>query len=64
MQIEQRIDLGAALRTLTDRQRAALYAVEVLGYSQEDVGDALGISQQAVARMNARSLCKLRAYCA
>ena len=58
MQIETRIDLARALSTLTDRQRAVLYAWAVLGYTQREIAKVLGISQQRVHQelQNAKNL--------
>jgi len=60
MQIEQRIDLKAALSTLTDRQRAVLYASKVLGVSQQEIAEAMGIQQPAVCKYLQRILQTLR----
>ena len=48
--IDEQLDVVAALRELTPRQRAALVLTEVLGYTSEEAGAALGISAGTRAR--------------
>ena len=44
---ELRLDLEAALRRLTPRQAVALGAW-LAGYTQQEIGDACGVSQVAI----------------
>ena len=46
--IDLRVDLETAAARLTRKQRLALW-LWVLGYTQEDIGDALGVGQPAIA---------------
>ena len=54
-----KIDLDAALSSLTERQREVvlLYAD---GYTQREIGGMLEISHQSVSRILSRAGCKLR----
>jgi RNA polymerase sigma factor (sigma-70 family) len=53
-QAEQRMDILAALARLTVRQRAALVLVDVVGYTSEEAGAALGIRPSTVRVLAAR----------
>jgi len=57
---DTRIDLRRALPCLTEKQAEAL-GLWIEGYSQREVGERLGVSQQAVARLIARGLSAIRA---
>jgi len=46
--IDMRVDLERVAARLTRKQRLALW-LWVLGYTQEDIGDALGVGQPAIA---------------
>jgi RNA polymerase sigma-70 factor (ECF subfamily) len=59
-QIDEQQDVVAALRELTPRQRAALVLTEVLGYTSEEAGAALGISAGTVRGLASRGRSALR----
>ena len=54
--VDLRIDVGKLLRGLAPRQRAVLHLTEVEGYSDREIGEALGISSSSVRvhRLRAR----------
>ena len=54
-----RLDLEAALLLLTPRQAEALGAW-LAGYTQREIGDACGVSQQAIGRIIERAVNRLR----
>ena len=56
---DSRLDVDAALRTLTPPQRAALVLVDMLGYSVADASAILGISEGTVKSRCARGRAKL-----
>jgi RNA polymerase sigma-70 factor (ECF subfamily) len=53
-------DLWAALMALDPRSRAALILTTLDGYSQEDVGDLLGVPRGTVASWLSRARERLR----
>lgn len=59
----QRVDLLAALEKLTPRQRQAV-ELFAQGYTQEEIGQALGIKQPSVLRLIRRAAAKMRRLCA
>jgi len=46
--VDLRIDVGRLLRSLAPRQRAVLHLTAVEGYSDREIGEALGISSSSV----------------
>ena len=56
---ELRLDLEVALRQLTPKQTEALGAW-LAGYTQQEIGDACGVSQQAIGRTIERAVNRLR----
>lgn len=52
--IDLRVDLEEAAARLTRKQRVALW-LWLLGYTQEDIGARLGVTQQAVSRLVIRA---------
>ena len=52
---ELRLDLEAALRQLTPKQAEALGAW-LAGYTQQEIGDACGVSQRAIGRRIERAI--------
>jgi RNA polymerase sigma-70 factor (ECF subfamily) len=59
---DTRLDVQAALRTLSPPQRAALILVDMLGYPVSDAADILGVSEGTVKSRCARSRAKLLPY--
>jgi RNA polymerase sigma factor (sigma-70 family) len=59
-EIDERQDVIAALRELTPRQRAALVLTEVLDYTSEEAGRALGVSAGTVRGLASRARSALR----
>lgn len=59
-EIDEQLDVVAALRELTPRQRAALVLTEVLGYTSEEAGAALGISAGTVRGLASRGRSTIR----
>jgi RNA polymerase sigma-70 factor (ECF subfamily) len=57
---EQRDDVRAALATLPDRQRQALALCDMEGCSYAQVGEALGLKENAVAQLVFRARGRLR----
>jgi len=47
--VEQAIDLNAAIAQLTERQREVALLV-AQGYTQEEIGERLGIAQRVVSQ--------------
>jgi RNA polymerase sigma-70 factor, ECF subfamily len=58
--IDLQQDLGAALAELTPRQRAALVLLDVLEFSSEEAGRALGVTAGTVRGMASRARETLR----
>lgn len=54
-QAEQRLAILQAMRALTPRQRAAIVATEVLGYSSEEAARLLGVRASTVRVLAARA---------
>ena len=52
---ETRLDIEAAIEGLTDKQREALL-LWLEGYTQEEIGERLGITHQAVSRLTERAV--------
>ena len=61
MDQDTRIDLQAAMATLTDKQRDAL-ELWVQGYTQEQIGEMLGIRQQPAGRRVERAIERMREF--
>jgi RNA polymerase sigma factor (sigma-70 family) len=59
-EIDERQDVVAALRELTPRQRAAVMLIDVLDYSSEDAGKALGVTAGTVRGLASRGRETLR----
>ena len=57
--IDGRMDIRDALSQLTDKQREAL-ALWVEGYTQEEIGEALGITQRNAGRRIERAIARIR----
>ncbi len=55
-----RLDIQAALRRLTDRQRTAL-VLRAHGYKLHEIGAALGTKKAAVCRLLGRAYERIRA---
>lgn len=60
-EIDEQQDLVAALADLTPRQRAALVLLDVLDYSSEEAGRALGVKPATVRGLASRAREALRA---
>lgn len=60
-EIDEQQDLVAALADLTPRQRAALVLLDVLDYSSEEAGRALGVKPGTVRGLASRAREALRA---
>ena len=56
---ETRIDLEAAANSLTDKQRQAL-AMWLEGYTQEEIGEELGVWHQQVSSRIDRAIGRLQ----
>jgi len=59
-EIDEQQDVVAALAQLTPRQRAALVLTDVLDYSSEEAGRALGVSAGTVRGLASRARENLR----
>lgn len=59
-EIDDQQDLVAALARIAPRQRAALVLIDVLGYSSEEAGQALGIRAGSVRGLASRAREALR----
>ncbi len=58
--IDEQQDVVAALRVLSPRQRAAVVLLDVLDYSSEDAGQALGVTAGTVRGLASRARDTLR----
>ncbi|HZE50127.1 MAG TPA: SigB/SigF/SigG family RNA polymerase sigma factor [Jatrophihabitantaceae bacterium] len=58
--VEQRAVLRPAIDALTDREREVLLLRFIVGKSQTEIADIIGVSQMQVSRLVARSLARLR----
>lgn len=58
--VEARIVLRPALRILSPRERRILYLRFVRGWTQQEIGTSLGVSQTQVSRLLSRILARLR----
>jgi len=59
--VEQNIDLDAAIAQLTERQREVALLV-AQGYTQEEIGERLGIRQRVVSQHWQVAIGKLRGF--
>jgi RNA polymerase sigma-70 factor (ECF subfamily) len=59
-EVDEQQDLVAALRQLSPRQRAAVVLLDVLDYSSEDAGKALGVTAGTVRGLASRARETLR----
>ena len=48
--VENKIDIERAMRRLSYREAAVLY-LWVTGYTQEEIGEAMGVSQQRISQI-------------
>jgi RNA polymerase sigma-70 factor (ECF subfamily) len=53
--IDEQQDVVAALQELSPRQRAAVVLLDVMGYSSEDAGEALGVTAGTVRGLASRA---------
>lgn len=53
------VDLEVAVKRLTDKQREVVVLYGMIGLSQDEVGEILGIAQQQVSRRYLRALVSL-----
>lgn len=58
--VNQRLDLENVLHVLDDREKKVIEYIFLNNMSQKDTGDALGISQMHVSRLQRKALGKLR----
>ena len=58
---ELRLDLEAALRRLTPKQGEALGAW-LAGYTQQEIGDACGVSQRAIGHRIEGAIGRIQEY--
>ena len=58
--IDEQLDVVAALRNLSPKQRAAIVLLDVLDYTSEDAGKALGVSAGTVRGVASRARETLR----
>jgi RNA polymerase sigma factor (sigma-70 family) len=58
--VEEREDVIRALAPLTPRQRAAIVLPDLLGFTSEEAGDALGVSASTVRVLAARARAALK----
>ena len=59
-EIDEQQDVLAALASLTPRQRAAVVLTDVLGYSSEEAGHALGVNAGTVRGLASRARAAMR----
>lgn len=59
---EENLLLKEGLALLSERQRTAVLLRYIYGYSDAEIADRLGITRQAVNRLEARGLKTLKAY--
>lgn len=59
---EENLLLKEGLALLSERQRTAVLMRHIYGYSDAEIADRLGITRQAVNRLEARGLKTLKAY--
>jgi RNA polymerase sigma-B factor len=62
--IEARLLLRPAVEILAPRERRIIYLRFVCGWTQQEIGQSLGVSQMQVSRLLSRILDKLRAQVA
>lgn len=61
-ELEGSLTLGDAMRQLNERQRESLILKYIYGYSDTEIANRLGITRQAVNRLEKRGLSILREY--
>ena len=59
--VERRLILQEAIEELTPKQREAL-ALWMQGYTQEEIGERVGITQRTVGRRLERAFKRIREY--
>jgi RNA polymerase sigma factor (sigma-70 family) len=60
--LDDAIDMEAAIDTLTERQRDTL-ALWLLGYTQQEIAEKMGVNQSTVSRRLGRAVHILSAFC-
>jgi RNA polymerase sigma factor (sigma-70 family) len=58
--VEEREDVIRVLAPLTPRQRAAIVLTDLLGFTSEEAGDALGVKASTVRVLAARARAALK----
>lgn len=56
--VDEKIDVQAAIHSITDRQRAAL-GLAIMGLTEEEIGQQMGITQQAASKHVAAAVANL-----
>jgi len=54
--VDRGIDIARALQTLDERDRAVVKLYYLYGYTQEEIGEMMGVSKMAISKR----LCKIR----
>lgn len=60
--IEENLDLQAAMRNLSDRERLIINMSVVAGYEGQEIADYLGMNHNTVRTVRRRALDKMRLY--
>ena len=61
LDVDERLDLEAAMRQLTDKQREAL-TLWAMGYTQAEIGEQCGVGQRAVSHRITGGLRRLQRF--